>query len=104
MGLKSIDWRFSPTALAVPPQIDGQYPTRTRQGWPNKVKPVGIGATTMNAHQRLWSRTSVVQVVQIHVFQLQAFTDTVGMHALPQVRFTSLSIRLPAALGRHRSE
>src|SRR5262245_6282862 len=84
MGLNSIHGRLSPSAPGVPPQIDGQHPARTRQGWSNQVKPMAIGATTMYTHQRVRSRTAVVQVVQVHVFQLQAFTATVGRHASSQ--------------------
>jgi hypothetical protein len=84
VGLEGIEGWFCPAALPMSPQIYGQYPTTARQGWPDKIKPAGIGTTTMDQDQSLGTRTSVVEVVQVHVLQLQVFTGTIGLHAPPQ--------------------
>jgi len=61
-----------------------------RQGWSDKIKPVGIGAAAMDKDQGLGARPSVVEVVQIHMLQLQVFTGTIDLHAHPQCRLRSL--------------
>jgi hypothetical protein len=70
VGFEGIDGWFCPAAIPMPPQIYCQYPTTTRQGRANKIKPVGIGATAVDKDQSLGTRPSVVEVVQVHVRQL----------------------------------
>ena len=88
--LEGIDWWFCPAAIPMPPQIYGQYPTIARQGRSDQIKPVGIGATAVDQDQCLGTRTSVVEVVQVHVLQLQVFTGTIRLHAHPQFKLLSV--------------
>jgi len=48
VGLEGIDGWLCPAAVPMPPQIHGQHPTTARQGRPDKIKPVGIGATAVD--------------------------------------------------------
>src|SRR5215510_7288486 len=56
VGLEGIDGRLCPAAVPMSPQIHGQHPTIARQGRPNKIKPVGIGATAVNQDEGLGTR------------------------------------------------
>src|SRR4030095_5186855 len=48
VGLEGIDWWLCPATISMPSQIHGQHSTIARQGWPNQIKPVSIGTTTVD--------------------------------------------------------
>jgi hypothetical protein len=70
VGLEGIDGWLGPATIPVPTQIYRQHPTRMCQNRSYKIKPVGIGATTVDTNQRLGARASVVEIVQGYVLQL----------------------------------
>src|SRR5262245_15838107 len=90
VGFEGIARWLCPATISMPTQIHGQHPTIARQGRPDQIKPMGIGTTAVDQDKGLRTRTSVVEVVQAHVLQLQVFTGTIALHAHPQLRLLSV--------------